>query len=171
MRVLYIILMQTNNSKCSILLIILVAASEEFLKKLIHWNSQITCINRCYHRIVSIMYRFLPEYWWRNRLQQMKGYETKTPLESIQHRLCSNYAKPSGGVTQICLQAAFVHLYCTVCDTIRDKLKLWVVSLIKLLSSCQEPQKSFSLQYIATFFCSIHKVPFCNSLQFCISSF
>lgn len=46
----------------------------------------------------------------------MKGYKTKTLLESIEHCLCSNYAEPSGRVTQTCSQAVLVHLYSTRCD-------------------------------------------------------
>lgn len=118
------------------------------------------------------MYRFLPEYRWRNSLQLTKGCEIKTLLESIQHCLCSNYAEPSGGVTQICPQAVLVHLYCTVCDMIRDRLKLWVVSLIKMLSSCQLPREKFISSIC---FKSIAKLKTQDALlllvEFCISFF
>lgn len=80
----------------------------------------------------SIITRFLRGYWRRTdeRLQN------ETLLESMRRCFCSNYAEPSGDVTQICPQAVIVNLSCTLCDMRRDKLKLWVVPLIKLLSSC-----------------------------------
>lgn len=92
---------------------------------------------------ISIIYRFLPEYWCKNCFRLMKGYKIKTALESIQQCLCSNYAEPSAGVTQICPQAVLVNLYSTVCHMIRDGLKLWVVPLITLPSSCRLLSEKF----------------------------
>ena len=92
----------------------------------------------------SIITRFLRGYWRRTdeRLQN-----PKTLLESMRRCFCSNYAEPSGGVTQICPQAVIVNLSRTLCDMRRDTLKLRVVPLIKLLSSCRK--KSLFLQYSA----------------------
>lgn len=56
--------------------------------------------------------------------------KTKTFLNSVEHFLCYNYAGPSGSVTQTCPQAVLVNLYCTICDMIREKLKLGALSLI-----------------------------------------
>lgn len=88
----------------------------------------------------SIITRFLWGSWRRTdeRLQN-----PKTLLESMRRCFCSNYAEPSGDVTQICPQAVIVNLSCTLCDMRRDKLKLWVVPLIKLLSSCRLAWEKF----------------------------
>lgn len=111
----------------------------------------------------SIITRFLWGYWRRTdeRLQN-----PKTLLESMRRCFCSNYAEPSGDVTQICPQAVIVNLSCTLCDMRRDKLKLWVVPLIKLLSSCRLAWEKF----ISSIFCESGaklKTKRCPSVTLC----